>query len=138
MKISARNQLKGVISSINEGAVNSMVTLDINGVKIHSTISKMAVEELNLTEGKEAYAIIKATEVMIALGDIKISARNKLKGKIISITEGAVNSIVALEISDGNVVSSTISNGSIKDLGLAFGVEVIAVVKATSVMIAID
>ena len=68
MKISARNQLKGKIIGINEGAVNSIVTIDIGGDNvITSTISKNAVEELNLKVGDEAYAIIKATSVMVGV-----------------------------------------------------------------------
>lgn len=64
--ISARNQLTGTVSAIEEGAVNAIVKLDVaEGVKISSTISMEAVKELGLTVGKEATAIIKATSVMI-------------------------------------------------------------------------
>lgn len=67
LNISARNQLSGVVSSIEEGAVNAIVKLDIaEGVGITSTISLEAVKELGLAEGKAATAIIKATSVMIA------------------------------------------------------------------------
>ncbi|MEA4971545.1 MAG: TOBE domain-containing protein [Candidatus Metalachnospira sp.] len=68
MKISARNQLKGEIVSIKEGAVNAIVVLDIGGGnKISATISMDAVKELGLTEGKDAYAIVKATSVMVGI-----------------------------------------------------------------------
>ena len=67
MKISARNQWRGKITSITEGAVNGIVVLDIgNGNKVTSTISMQAIKELGLKEGNEAYAIVKATSVMIA------------------------------------------------------------------------
>lgn len=70
MKLSARNQLKGKISEIKEGAVNCIVTIDIGGGNlITSTISKSAVEELGLAVGKEAYAVIKATSVMVGIDD---------------------------------------------------------------------
>ncbi len=68
MKISARNQIKGKIISITEGPVNAIIVIDIgNGNKISSTISLNAVHELDLKVGKEAYAIIKATSVMIGI-----------------------------------------------------------------------
>ncbi|MDR0579463.1 MAG: TOBE domain-containing protein [Campylobacteraceae bacterium] len=68
MKISAKNQLKGKIVSITKGAINGTVVIDIgNGNKITSTISLQSIEELGLVEGKEAYAIIKATSVMIGV-----------------------------------------------------------------------
>ncbi|MBE5780566.1 MAG: molybdenum-pterin-binding protein [Clostridiales bacterium] len=70
MKISARNRLAGTVAAINEGAVNSIVKLDIGGGHtISATISKEAVKELGLKEGKKAYAVIKATSVMMAVDD---------------------------------------------------------------------
>ena len=138
MIISARNQLSGVIEDIQKGAVNAIVVLKIKGGdKVSATISMAAVEELGLAPGKEAIAVIKATEVMVGIGDMKISARNQLAGKIIKIEEGAVNAIVTLEITGGDKVSSTISMAAVKELGLASGQEAKAVIKATSVMIAV-
>ena len=70
MKLSARNQLKGTIVEIQEGAVNGIVKLDIGGGNlISSTISMNAIRELELAVGKEAYAVIKATSVMIGVDD---------------------------------------------------------------------
>ncbi|HBD64822.1 MAG TPA: molybdenum-pterin-binding protein [Clostridiales bacterium] len=70
MKLSARNQLKGTITSIQEGAVHSMVTIDIGGGhKITSAISVNAVKELGLKVGMEAYAVIKATSVMVGIDE---------------------------------------------------------------------
>ncbi len=70
MKLSARNQLKGTITNIQEGAVNGIVTLDIGGGnQISSTISMNAIAELGLAVGKEAYAVIKATSVMVGVED---------------------------------------------------------------------
>ena len=69
---------------------------------------------------------------------MKLSARNQFKGTILSIEEGAVNGIVRLDIGGGNVVTSTISMASIRELGLKVGGTAYAVVKATSVMVAVD
>ena len=68
MRISARNSLKGTIKSITKGAVNAEVVIDIgNGVLVTSVITIHAVENLNLKEGQQAYAVVKASEVMIAI-----------------------------------------------------------------------
>ena len=68
MKLSARNQLKGTIKEIENGAVNAIVKLDIGGGNIISaTISMDAVKSLNLAVGKEAYAVIKSTSVMVCV-----------------------------------------------------------------------
>lgn len=70
MKLSARNQLKGTVVSIQEGAVNGIVKIDIGGGNvISSTISMASIKELNLEVGKTAYAVIKATSVMIGVDD---------------------------------------------------------------------
>ena len=69
---------------------------------------------------------------------MKISARNKLKGKITSIQEGAVNGIVVIDIGNGNLVSATISMNAIKELELSVGKDAYAIIKATSVMVGVD
>lgn len=70
MKLSARNQLKGTVTNINKGAVNGIVSLDIGGGNIiTSTISISAIEELGLKVGAQAYAVIKATSVMIGVDE---------------------------------------------------------------------
>ena len=67
MKISARNQLKGTVVEITEGAVNSIVVLKIGDATIKASITNEAVKELDLAVGKEAYAIIKASSVMVGV-----------------------------------------------------------------------
>ena len=68
MKLSARNQFKGTVVEIQEGAVNGIVKLDIGGGNVMSaTISMAAIKELGLEIGKEAYAIVKATSVMVGV-----------------------------------------------------------------------
>lgn len=69
---------------------------------------------------------------------MKISARNQFKGTIVEIQPGAVNGIVKIDIGGGNVMSSTISMNAIEELGLQIGGTAYAVVKATSVMVAVD
>ena len=69
---------------------------------------------------------------------MKLSARNQLKGTVLSIEEGAVNGIVKLDIGGGNVITSTISMAAIRELGLSVGGTAYAVIKATSVMVGVD
>lgn len=69
---------------------------------------------------------------------MKISARNQLKGTVVEIQPGAVNGIVKIDIGGGNVISSTISMNAIEELGLKVGGTAYAVIKATSVMVAVD
>lgn len=66
MKLSARNSLKGKVTDIKRGAVMAQVTLDVAGQTIKAAILLESVDELGLKVGDEAYAVVKATEVMIA------------------------------------------------------------------------
>jgi molybdate transport system regulatory protein len=139
MKLSARNQLPGTVTKITEGAVNGIVTLDVNGTPVTSTISLAAIRELGLAPVKKAYAVVKATEVMVGLGEhLTLSARNQFPGKVMSVERGAVNSIVRLSVLNGLTVSATISNNAVDELELASGKDALAVIKATSVMIGVD
>ncbi len=66
MKISARNQIKGIVTEIKPGVVTARVMLDIGGGnRLSSVITMESVEELNLKPGDTVYAIIKSTEVML-------------------------------------------------------------------------
>jgi len=68
MKISARNMLKGSVKEVTHGAVNSEVVIGLpGGVEIVSVITKTSARQLGLDRGKEVYAVIKATNVMIAV-----------------------------------------------------------------------
>lgn len=139
MKLSARNQFPGIVTKVTEGAVNGIVTLDVNGTPVTSTISMSAIRELGLAPGKKACAVVKATEVMIGLGEhLTLSARNQFPGEILSVERGAVNSIVRVRALGGLTVSATISNNAVDELGLEAGKAALAVIKATSVMIGVD
>ena len=68
MKLSARNQLKGTVVKIEKGAVNSTVRIDVGGGAIVTAmITNAAVDDLGLAEGSEAYAVVKASDVMVAV-----------------------------------------------------------------------
>jgi molybdopterin-binding protein len=67
MKLSARNQIKGVISGVKEGAVEAQVTLDVGGQTITAVVTMDAVKELGLSVGADAIAIIKADHVIVGI-----------------------------------------------------------------------
>ena len=69
---------------------------------------------------------------------MKLSARNQLKGEVVSIEEGAVNAIVGIKIKGGDIITATISLASVRNLGLEVGKTAYAVIKATSVMVGVD
>lgn len=140
MKVSTRNQLKGTVLSIKEGAVNSEVTLEVCACnQVVAVVTNSAVKSLDLKPGKDAYALIKASNVILGIDVKLVSARNVLTGSVASILEGAVNDEVTVDL--GNVdcsITAVITKESVKKLGLAFGKEVSAIIKASEVILAVD
>jgi molybdopterin-binding protein len=68
MRLSARNQLTGTVANVEVGAVMTIVTVDLDGgQQVTSSVTKQAVEELGLKPGSPVTAVIKSTEVMLAV-----------------------------------------------------------------------
>jgi molybdate transport system regulatory protein len=140
MKISARNVLPGTVANVTTGAVNAEVTLTLRGGEtVVAIITNSSVESLGLQVGKSAYAIIKASEVMIGknLESAKLSARNILGGKVADLQDGAVNSEVGIRLPGGTTLVASITKASVKALELKQGDEVSAVVKASHVLVGV-
>jgi molybdate transport system regulatory protein len=140
MRISARNVLEGKVQCVTKGAVNAEVTLVLaSGESVVAIITNSSVDSLSLEEGKPAYAIIKASEVIVGKGvdGTKLSARNVLAGEVTSLVDGAVNSEVAIGLTGGGTVVASITKASVGALGLEVGDRVSAIVKASNVMIGV-
>lgn len=141
MQLSAHNLLKGTVSSVEAGAVNGVVRISLGEEAVTANITMQAISQLGLAEGKEAYAIIKASNVMFAAGVERltnISARNQLPGTVLTVRKGAVNGHVTLELADGNKVTGSITNEAIDALGLEVGVPALAIVKSSDVIVGVD
>jgi molybdopterin-binding protein len=69
MRLSARNQVRATVTAITEGEATANVELDAGGVRMVASITAEAARELNLTEGSEVVAMIKASDVMLAVAD---------------------------------------------------------------------
>jgi len=140
MKISARNVWLGNVIGIERGAVNSVVTVALKGRDtIVSVITENSVQRLGLQPGVQVLAIVKAPSVLLAL-DVdrqKISARNILEGRINRIVPGVVNDEVIIDLDLGNTVTSILTSEGVKRLGLAEGMMISAIIKASDVLLAI-
>jgi len=138
MKISARNVLAGKVQSVTKGAVNAEVVLALQGGEtVVAIITNSSIDALGLVKGGSAFAIVKASDVMIGKGlnGHKLSARNVLAGKVAKLQDGAVNSEVVVHLAGGTEVVASITKESVKSLELKVGDAVFAVVKASHVMI---
>lgn len=141
MKISARNILAGTVTKVVKGAVNAEVDLALQGGdKIAAVITNQSVDHLGLKQGNKAYAVIKASWVILGkdLHNVKLSTRNILCGTVSKVSPGAVNSEVELKLGGGNVLIATITMESVQSLGLREGEHACAAFKASSVIIGVD
>lgn len=140
MKTSARNQFFGKVSAIKQGPVNVEVELTLTGGdKIHSVITHDGLDSLGLKIGSDAWALVKTSWVILASPEVagKVSARNRLPGKVVRITPGTVNTEVVLQLAGGNTMSVLITCDSVASMNLVEGLEVCAVFKASSVILGV-
>lgn len=138
MKTSARNQFSGIVSTLKTGAVNDEIELTVGqNTRIVAIVTRQSAESLGLQPGSRAFALIKASSIIISteLDGAKLSARNQLAGTIVSVTPGAVNSEVALELDGGGNIAAIVTNASAQSLGLETGKRATAIFKASSVIL---
>ena len=141
MKTSARNALRGEVVSVTDGAVNAEVVLRVSeAVSIVAIITRESVRELGLEPGREAFAIIKSSFVILAKGEapLQISARNRLAGTVLRHEAGAVNDEVVLDLGEGKTITATITRESGQTLGFEPGERAQALIKASHVILAVD
>ncbi len=140
MKLSARNIFRVKITKVVKGAVNSEVVLAlIGGAPLIAVVTNGAIENLGLTQGTKAYAIINASSIIIGtdLHDAKVSARNVMCGTITNVIEGPVSSEVTVDIGGGNTIIAVITHESSGALELKAGGHACALFKASSVILGI-
>ncbi|WP_297841034.1 molybdopterin-binding protein [Pseudomonas sp.] len=140
MKVSARNVFKGTVSQVQEGAVNAEVVLALpGGNQLVAVVTMESLKNLGIAVGKEAIALIKAPWVMLMTesSDIRLSARNCLEGKVTSVTDGAVNAEVVIQLDGGSQVYAIVTRQAVVDLGLAPGVSATAVIKASHIILGV-
>lgn len=141
LKVSARNIFKGTVTTVRKGAVNSEVDLLLPcGDSIVSVITNESVENLGLREDTDAYAIIKASSVILGrdLHSCRLSAGNILCGSVAKILPGAVNTEVTVRLSGENTISAVITNESAMSLGFTEGDHACAVFQASSVILGVE
>ncbi|RDS80688.1 TOBE domain-containing protein [Dyella psychrodurans] len=137
-RTSARNQFSGRVVAIHKGAVNDTVELELpGGERVVATLTSESTQDLGLEVGTEAIALIKASSVLVGLTDenMRLSARNQFAGIVTQVVHGAVNTEVRIRLAGGSVMTAIVTAESASSLGLEEGVAVVAIVKASSVIL---
>jgi len=140
MQTSARNQFLGKVRSVKSGPINAEVILDIGGGDtLAAIITHDSVEHLDLKPGVEAYALVKASWVILTSDEgLKTTARNQLCGTVVRCQTGPVNSEVVIELPGGKLVAAIVTSDSIQTMKLKVGMRACALIKASHIILAIS
>lgn len=141
MRTSARNQLAGTVKHIQKGMVNSQIKIAVNEkTLITATITNESVSNLELREGDEVTALIKASSVVIFTdtGTVKTSLDNMLNGNIVEIIDGSVNSEVIVDIDGGKTITSVVTKESVETLCIKKGNRIFVAFSASQVILALS
>ena len=137
MKTSARNQFFGTVKSIKVGAINDAIEIALaGGQTVVATVTRESTEELALEVGREVFALIKASSIILVSDaeDVRFSARNQFAGTVARVQKGAVNSEIVVNVGD-SALAVIITNDSSERLELKEGSPVTAIFKASSVIV---
>ena len=140
MRTSARNQLAGTIRHIAEGAVNDTVRIELNGgATVVATVTRESTASLGLAPGRPVIVLVKASWVILALPDdrLRVSAANRLPGKVQQVVPGAVNSEVSVGLDGGGTMTAIVTREAVADLSLAEGSAIVAVFDASAVILGV-
>lgn len=140
MKTSARNTYRCTVTAVTEGAVSADVVMDLGGNQtLAAVITGRSAAEMGLAPGREVFALVKSSFVIIAKGAVlgQLSVRNRLTGTVIARTDGPVNSEIVLDLGAGKTLVATITRESAEDLALTPGDVATALVKSSHVILAL-
>lgn len=139
LKTSARNQWLGSIAALRAGAVNDEVEVLLpGGTRLHAIVTRESTESLGLRVKQPVLVLAKSSAVLLAtqLEGVKFAAGNRLDGRVLRVTPGAVNAEVLLETEAGVQVVAVVPQSAVQELGLAPGAQATALLKASDLIIA--
>ncbi|HWW07228.1 TOBE domain-containing protein [Collimonas sp.] len=140
MLTSARNEFAGKVTAINQGVVNDEVEITLpGGDRIVAVITRESTKYLDLKPGAEALALVKAPWIILSAPDagIKFSTRNRLQGTVKTVKPGAVNTEIEVSLNGGATLTAIITQESAIALRLAAGKPVVAIFKASHVIVGV-
>ena len=141
MRTSARNMVRGVVTSIVHGPVNAEVGIWVSErVVLDAVITNGSVDHLRLKPGGDVIALIKSTFITLAhdMPGLRLSARNRIGGVVKRLAEGSVETEVTMDIGGGTELVALVTSQSARDLELAPGAPVLACVKASHIILAVE
>jgi len=136
--LTTRNRLAGTVEAVLTGTVMAEVTVAVAGEHLVAVITRHSAERLGLAQGDAVTVLIKATEVMLAKGSDRLdrlTTRNQVAGKVTAVQPGSVMAEVTIDAGGSELVAA-VTRAGVERLGLSAGDDVVALIKATEVMLA--
>jgi molybdate transport system regulatory protein len=141
LRVSARNAFHCKIVEIKPAPVNVEIKLEVSpGVFIFALVTNRSLTDLDLKLGSRVVAMVNSTSVMLASSkeEVRISARNKIKGKVVDRVDGGVDTEITLDIGHGKTIDAVITQAGADEVDAKKGAEVFAVFKTSHVILAAD
>ena len=140
LRTSVRNALQGVVTHLALSGINAEVVLDIGqGQTITAVVTRGSVAELDLAIGHPAIALIKSSFITLAADDgLRTSARTCLRGVVTRRDDGLVNCEITTALDGGKTLTAVITLASAEAMELAAGQSVVALIKASHVILAVE
>lgn len=141
LKLSVRNVLFCKVAKVSEAPINVEIKLEVSpGVMITAAVTNASMKELGLSPGRGCVAIVNSSSVMLAQGGAcpRISARNKIAGKVIDRIDDGDESEVVLDIGGGKTLTAVITREGADAVGATAGAKILALFKTSHVILASD
>jgi len=141
LKLSVRNALFCKVVKIVPAPVNVELKLEVSpGLMITTVVSNASVSELGLAPGLWCVAMVNASSVMLAQKGAapRVSARNKIAGTVVCRTDDAADSEVTIDIGGGKTITAVVTREGAGEAGATPGAQVLAIFKASHVILASD
>jgi len=141
LRTSARNMLRGIVTSIVHGPINAEIGLLVGDhLVVDAIITNSSVDALDLHPGGEAIALIKSSFVTLVedVPGLRLSARNQIGGRIVEMIEGPVETEVVMAIDGGAHIVAIIASHSARAMTLACGSPILCCVKASHIILAVE
>lgn len=132
--LSARNKILVKVDRVTSDKVNANIYAKLGKNIVVATITKEALQELNIKEEDEVYFIFKASDVLLSNSEVRLSSGNSLKGRVKSITTGDLNCEVKVEIGESTITALTTTEW-LTEVGLKEGQEVYLLVKPADIIV---
>jgi molybdate transport system regulatory protein len=141
LKLSVRNAFHCQVAEVKPAPVNVELKLTLSPeTSIYTMVTNTSVADLGLVPGRSVVALVNSSSVMLMPADqtVRLSARNRIKGRVVSRVDGGVASEVTIDIGGGKTIAAVVTAEDAADVSIEPGSEVIAIFKTSHVFLAAD